>query len=214
MTYPPLPGLASGASLKTIVLERRMMMPDGSEVKNTPETVKIAYKSIGEISFPSGQVIVSDLYGISETSPQAKPVPAGSHSFEIIIATPSVGDHRVAFAVLRLSKEPTIAFVSADRAGEDPAPQGECAAVGVDSATICIVDASLSQTDWAMEPDQDNSVDEALDAALACVWKPVPKQPAVAACCSGMGDGVYAVIWGLDAKNRPTCLVVDFEIVE
>jgi hypothetical protein len=214
MSYPPLPGLLPGSTLNTQLRDQRVMLPDGTFLEQKVEQVALAYLPVGELTFPSGQVIVSDLYGFGDTPPQARPVPSGSHPFEIITTKPKGERARAAFAVLRLSREPTISFVSADRVGDVPAPRGECAGVGVDAGAICLGDASLKQSDWAIDPRQDDAVDAALSARLACVWKPVPTHAAIAACTSGMGDGVYAVTWGRDARNRLTCLLIDFEIVE
>jgi hypothetical protein len=36
----------------------------------------------------------------------------------------------------------------------------------------------------------------------------------VAIFSSGWGDGMYSTYWGLDAGDRPVCLVTDFQVVD
>lgn len=215
MHYPPLPGLSAGGLHKTAAQRVRMIDTDGEHVGLPIEDVRIGYELIGAIALPSGRIVVADMYGVNDTPPQLRSVAPGSYDCQVLTATFPDASKRIAMAVLRLTKTPVVKFVSALREGEEPTNEpGGCAAVGIDSWVVCVGDAQLSGTSWATDPRQNDALDKRISNQLACIHTPPerPDLPFLLSRC-GHGDGCYAVMWGLDARGKVACLLVDSDLV-
>lgn len=217
MEYPPLPGLEDGCRLKTAWSRGIGIRTDGTPYAPPAELVDLRYVSVGHIAVPSGKLVVADMHGVKGTSPHKRSVPAGTYGCEIVQARFASGDTRTAVAIVRVSGERPVSLVSAWREDDDEsnAKPGECAAIGVDSATICICDSTVEQTTWATDPVQDDAIDSRLSATGAVIHAP-SERPDLRFLLSttGWGDGSYVILWGLDRGGRIACLIVDFELVE
>ena len=136
-------------------------------------------------------------------------VPPGTYPLTLaVVEWPA--DKRVAAAKLTIRDEPVAAWEMALRPGEDPATlrAGEAFTVGVDVATIALVDAVALDTMAARTEDDPDSYDVA-DADHPVELRDRASGANLIAFNTGWGDGGYPVWIGRTTSGAVACFVVD-----
>jgi hypothetical protein len=161
-----------------------------------------------------------------ETEPFLRTVPAGTYQVELAIARVAPDDERCAAARLVISDRPTVRWEPAVIEGAPPLRPDQLPIYGVDAGVGSFMDAACRDTlRAAMDPSRietsyyDDVLHKELDKKRPTVdWTlhvPDPARPHnVAIFSSGWGDGMYATYVGLDAGDRVTCFMTDFQIVD
>jgi hypothetical protein len=174
----------------------------------------------GSLLLPTGRIVACDPSVISgEEEAFVRTVPPGSYPVALVIAS-DAAPARVAAAIIRFGDAAPVSWERARTAeDEDLAMTG----YGVDSATGCFLDSSalaIVSTDLEPSGEWERLIDEALEASPDDDWFsadiPVSQSPPTNAIVfsSGLGDGLYASWFGLDAAGNAACLLTDFEVVD
>jgi hypothetical protein len=172
--------------------------------------------SAGQISFPSGRVVVADALAsdFDRELPLDRAVPRGPHDVFFGVAAQSPSDTLVVAAWVRFSKRAVRTWVPAFSEGYEP-DDTYIPGFGVDSGTACIADLEQARsvcTEAAGERLLHGFVDGYEPGIREALFHP-DTPDSFFACSSGLGDGFYSAFWGLDVEGAPTYLVVDFDLL-
>lgn len=184
-------------------------------------------RQIGELSLPSGRVVVGDPLVDLTAAPLSQRVPPGHYPVVLAIARfhdANGTDERIACAMIRISGERPIRWALAVPEDQDPAElkEGEIFGYGVDSGTGCFASAeSAAALTERTATDEDYYGEIARTAEQVYIstrdWASVVPDARTTAnvvtFSSGLGDGFYASYWGYDERDQPVCLITDFGIV-
>ena len=200
------------------------LFEEGREIATGVGRVTLRLRDAGELLVTSGRVVACDPLTAPETEPFTRVVPPGPHRVTLSVAHFEDGDQRVAAAMLRLGGERPTRWELAMLAGEELAElaEGEVFGYGVDSGTGCFMDEEAAQALLRkMDEDEEYYEDVIDEMGKAYVhtwsWANIELGDAGAnlvAFSTGVGDGLYASYFGLDAEGRPVSLVTDFSLFE
>lgn len=181
---------------------------------------------VGDLAVPTGRIVACDMLVFPETRPFVRTVTPGTYQVELAIARVSDSDERCAAARLVINDRPTVRWEPALIDGDPPLGPGRVPIYGVDTGLGSFMDVACRDTLLvAMAPARikvsyyDDLLYKELDRKRPTVdWTlhvPDPASPHnVAIFSSGWGDGGYVTHVGLDADDRVTCFMTDFQIVE
>ena len=200
------------------------LFEDGREIATGIGRVTLRLRDAGHLLVTSGRVVACDPFTSPETEPFTRVAPTGRHAVVLSVAHFEDGDQRVAGAMLRLGDGQPARWEMALLAAEELAElaEGEMFGYGVDSGTGCFMDEEAAQA-LARKMDEDESYsDELIDEMEKTYvhtwsWANVGLGDGGAnlvAFSTGVGDGLYASYFGLDAEGRPVSLVTDFSLFE
>ena len=187
----------------------------GSSGSELPQD-EVRRLELGDLVLPSGRIIVSDPTPGLIGEPLERRVGPGSYPVLVFAI-----EHWNAFAVLRFSNAGVTRWEFARSEREE---LGYSLGCSVDSGFAGFMDADtrvlverrheLAQGDpeyfgYVMDVLMDGFVDE-----QAGIHTPIEGDPRnVAAFASGLGDGLYPVLWGLDDTGAPAVLLCDFQVI-
>jgi hypothetical protein len=185
--------------------------------------IALRHYPLGELMLPTGKVVACDPFVFPETPPFTLDLPPGSYPVIACVADfTSNGDHRVAYAILRLSTQEPVRWEMATRPEQDMSTLEEGYIFGypVDAGTGCFMDAEAATAlekklttggDYAETLIDEFYGDEDI-ARLNLVLDPETGVNSIFF-PSGWGDGFYASYWGYAADNTIACLVTDFGVL-
>ncbi len=186
-------------------------MVDGARYADLMGDLRTVHvRQVGDITFPSGQVLVSDAFVADFESDPAleRTVPAGPHA--VFVSEASFGELTdIITAWVRFSDHKIKTWTPAFYEGYEP-DDTYLPGFGVDSGTACIADRGS-----AASVNHHGAVERAA-AALHSEHHPSPRAiihpdcENFFLCHSGIGDGFYTPYWGLDDSGEPVILMVDF----
>lgn len=197
---------------------------DGARFESSMGSGTLSTREIADLQVTSGVLLAADALISSTGIGFVKRFARGRYPVILSIARfdGEERDERVAFAMVQLRPEPPESWEMALALGQDPADLADDEIYGypVDSGTGCFMDLD-AQRAWRRMSDA--AAQELSDAILAelerhdvvsWTWADMLFDPAKGAnqvsFSSGLGDGVYASYWGLDADGEVVSLVTDF----
>ncbi len=193
---------------------------NATAVGTTPGAWTLRRHDSGSLLLPTGRIVACDPSVISgEEEAFVRTVPPGAYPVSLVIASDSE-QACVAAAIVRFADSAPVSWERARTAEDEDL---EMTGYGVDSATGCFLDSSaLAIVSTELEPSGqwERLIDQALEAAPDDDWFSgdihVSQSPPTNAIVfsSGMGDGLYASWFGLDAAGNAVCLLTDFEVVD
>ena len=187
------------------------------------EEITLRHRALGELVLPSGKVVACDPFVFPEIISFALQVPPGSYPVIACVADFSnSGDHRVAYAILRLSAQEPVRGEMATTPGQDTSTLEEGYIFGypVDAGIGCFMDAETGaalEQKLAIDADYPQTLIPELFGGDDIPWLNLVLDPDTGAniiiFASGWGDGFYASYWGYAADNTIACLVTDFGVL-
>ena len=196
-----------------------------TDIQSPNGTFYLQTKSLGEVNFPTGQVVVSDPFVMWKQPPFGQKIPRGKHPVQLCLASIK-GDQRIAASILKLRDDKPSRWEMAFTAEQKikKLEPDEIVGFGVDSGCAGIMDKTAaavlerrlgkdasstyyfkiinqmeitysSTRDWTIFDLKRNSLNFAVFS-------------------SGYGDGFYASYWGFNRKNQVVCLVTDFGVID
>jgi hypothetical protein len=198
------------------------LFEEGKEIDTEIGRVVLRVREAGGLTLSSGRVVACDPLGPPEVEPFARVAPAGTFPVALSVAHFEDGDRRVAGALVRFGPRAPASWEPALRPGESPdeLDEGEIFGYPVDSGTGCFMDAETARLVLSI-PDFDDFFDalsDELEETYENTWSWANVEVAaghnVVAFSTGVGDGMYASYFGLDAAGEVVCLVTDFSLFE
>ncbi|GAA4631436.1 DUF4241 domain-containing protein [Actinoallomurus vinaceus] len=198
---------------------------DGRSYRDTGTTIvgdpydflqKITVEYLGELSMPSGRVLVCDPMLVGSDLPAlAEHIEPGRHPVSVARLTTAMADHpegtwsEIAAMRIVVRDTPAVAWEPALLEGqEDPEV---LYGYPVDTGLACFVDMGAN-TAFAQQDDPWENLTEVSrgwDVVPAVVTDPATGH-AIAVTHSGAGDGLYPTWIGRDADDEVTCVVTTF----
>lgn len=198
------------------------LFEDGREIDTEIGRVTLRLRGVGELLVTTGRVVACDPLTEPEREPFTRVVPAGRHSVVLSVAHFEDGDQRVAAAMVRFGDERPARWEMALLAEQELAEldEGEVFGYGVDSGTGCFMDEEAARgllRKMDEEEDYYEEVIDELDKTYVHTWSWASMEMSdsganLVAFSTGVGDGLYASYFGLDAEGRPVSLVTDFSL--
>lgn len=207
--------------------------PDYHHESDSPWQLRVA--DVGTITISSGKIEACDpFFTLSED--YVFPFPNGTFPVKVTVADASEkqdwSHEREAYLSIIVRDEPAVAYRLARPVGvgeADPLPIEGFWGVGVDSATVGLVDADAAQIcveqDEALDfiwPDDDKAVgwwdfiDDSDHYEVAMANIPIPgcaDGASIVISHSGWGDGHYPVVYSYNAADELVACHVDFKVV-
>ncbi|HEY0152344.1 MAG TPA: DUF4241 domain-containing protein [Longimicrobium sp.] len=196
--------------------EGTLDLPDGTRVT-------LSLHPLGDLVLPTGQIVASDPF-IADDPPYTRGVAPGRYPVLVNVALINT-DSRVAYAILRFSRQRPVQWEMARYPKHDPATPGEneFSGYGVDSGAGCFIDAGAVRIlveRTAADGGENQDLTQRMAETYVDTWSWVnyvldPDTGAnVIAFSAGWGDGVYPSFWGLDETGAPVCLLTDFRVFQ
>ena len=204
---------------------------DKNEFTGTP----LKFLSLGEVSLPTGQIIVCDpLAHFYNSLPLDRKVKPGKYPIIVCIAKTEDSGDRYAIVKLEFSKEKASEFHLATTEGQDVKElkhDDEFFGFPVDAGLGCFMDTETRKFYNEFDDNfmKQNPAGNLYDDLLADEFKKnadlnnptdigdwlnfsLPNKPElnIVMFHSGFGDGVYPSYWGLTTKGEICSLIVDF----
>ena len=214
---------------------------DGTSFTNWLGDITIERRYVGDVTFPTGEVVAFDPYYPLETDlPFSEVVPSGRYPLVLCVAhfkqSPIRWNHdrteswknpdqRVAAAILEISPQVPVRWEMATTSEQDMGvlEEGEVFGYSVDSGTGSLMDIAAKAILQRQYEEDDyrysDYLDETMDENWVPSWSwaiPVVEQASGLNCAifiSGLGDGTYASYWGYDEVGSVICLMTDFGIL-
>lgn len=200
------------------------LFAEGREIETEIGRVVLRLRAAGELTVTSGRVVACDPLVLHETQPFTRAVPAGTFPVTLSVAHFEDGDRRVAGAMLRFREGEAASWELALHPGEDASELGEGEIYGypVDSGTGCFMDDETARlvNEHMDEEEFADALDDEMERTYEDTWAWAniefdPDSGAnIVAFSTGVGDGLYASFFGLDAAGEVVCLVTDFSLFE
>jgi hypothetical protein len=174
--------------------------------------------SAGVLLLPTGEIVACDPLGDSFRKPFVITVSPGRYPVTLYVSVP---DNRIAMAMLRLNKTPTVSWEVALTPGNDDAQM--ISGYPVDSGTGCFMDARAARALNRKMKDNENYFERIISEMSGDRFSRFPftnmmlthKVPSnMIAFGTGVGDGLYASYFGRDEQGGVTCLVSDFQLLD
>lgn len=175
----------------------------------------LVVQPVGPLHVSTGRLVCCDpLTGLDSSALIERQVPIGQFPFEVWQADLGGWGMRPAFAVLRVAEAVPVRWE-------------EAGSFSVDTGLACIGDAWTIEraavadaAHVAADPERNGEgrllpLLEASDTAAGVLLSlPETGTGNLAICTSGIGDGVFDVVWGLGEDGTPALLLVDFAVIE
>lgn len=200
------------------------LFDDGREIETEIGRVVLRPRPAGELTLTSGRVVACDPLVYPETQPFTRAAPVGTFPVTLSVAHFEDGDRRVAGALLRFAGREAVRWELALHPGEDASELGEGEIFGypADSGTGCFMDEETARlvTDHMDGEEFADALDAEMERTYEDTWSwaNVEFDPDagsnIVAFSTGVGDGLYASYFGLDASGEVVCLVTDFSLFE
>ncbi len=204
---------------------------DGLTVESVFGHTTLRHQRAGDLIVTSGSIVACDPKWIEESTiwPFMTRLALGQYPIILSIAHLARGDHRVAYAILRLGEQVPVRWDVAmfpkeakEAAGGGLEDSEEIIGYPVDSGKGCFMDVDAARV-WTQKintiADYDQRIDDEMDKTGVDTygWANISLEPdSVAnliAFSTGVGDGTYASFFGYDADDSIVCLVTDFALL-
>lgn len=201
-----------------------VLFVEGKEIETEIGPVVLRRRAAGELTLTSGRVVACDPLTLADAEPFTRAAPIGTFPVTLSVAHFEDGDRRVAGVLVRFADRGVARWEMAVHSGEEPSElsEGEIFGYPADSGTGCFMDDETASL-VAEHMDEDEFAD-ALGAELERTyedtwsWANVEFDPDaganVVAFSTGVGEGLYASYFGLDAAGEVVCIVTDFSLFE
>ena len=194
---------------------------------------------MGEIDMPTGELVIADplayLYQEKYAQPLNRKFPAGSYPVELAICHSDIAGKRIAAARLKVKEQRVVRYETVMPKGKTIEQLNEPGAwffLGVDAGMAAFCDASVAiqyrefLSRWHGEHPESNHYDDYFADILAASYSQFPDMQReggdfiewavpetgkrIAMFSSGLGDGLYTGLWGLDEQDEVCEVVIPF----
>ena len=178
------------------------------------ESDRISLDTIGEVDFPTGQVIIADplCYLHSEENRKIldRTIPIGKYEVELAILNSKTISKRVIGARLKIKNDKIIRYEQTQNKSSN------LNGFGVDAGLASFCDASVAEEYTKFYSNNDYFI-KLLQGKQFIHWELPGTNHKIAMFETGFGDGYYMSLYGLNEKNEVCELVIPFinpEIVD
>ena len=185
----------------------------------------IPQQDIGTLFLPTGSIVATDPFCLSETEAFQKRVPPGN--YKVVLHIHHIGDDSiVAFSEIRFSENFAVSFElaltkqQAMQHSTTPLTDTEYFGYGVDSGTGSFMDKSTCRmletiTDDSFFTQMDKIMYKSYIDTYSTVNLSLPNSNHnLVAFSSGYGDGFFPSFWGYDEKGILCNLITDFFTID
>ena len=171
------------------------------------ESNRISLYSIGEVDFPTGQVIIADplCYLHSEENRKIldRTIPIGKYEVELAILNSKTISKRVAGARLKIKNDKIIRYEQTQN------KSSSFNGFGVDAGLASFCDASVAEEYTKFYSNNDYFI-KLLQGKQFIHWEIPGTNHKIAMFETGFGDGYYMSLYGLNEKDEVCELVIPF----
>lgn len=155
------------------------------------------------LQLPAGSGALAVLDPAAVKSWRAFDRPVGAGQFRVMLSVARSGDkERLAAVVIHVGRPPTAKWTVAHYQGQKkPKSPDQLPRVTVTSGWLVLIDAGRGVPGPIAVP-----------AATGIAPVEIPLTDGRRALALPCGNGEYAAYWGVDASDKPVCLVVDFDV--
>ena len=171
------------------------------------ESDRISLDTIGEVDFPTGQVIIADplCYLHSEDGRKIldRTIPIGKYEVELAILNSKTISKRVAGASLKIKNDKIIRYEQTQN------KSSKLNGFGVDAGLASFCDASVAEEYTKFYSNNDYFI-KLLQGKQFIHWEIPGTNHKIAMFETGFGDGYYMSLYGLNEKDEVCELVIPF----
>ena len=171
------------------------------------ESDRISLHTIGEVDFPTGQVIIADplCYLHSEENRKIldRTIPIGKYEVELAILNSKTISKRVAGARLKIKNDKIIRYEQTQNKSSN------LNGFGVDAGLASFCDASVAEEYTKFYSNNDYFI-KLLQGKQFIHWELPGTNHKIAMFETGFGDGYYMSLYGLNEKDEVCELVIPF----
>ena len=171
------------------------------------ESNRISLHTIGEVDFPTGQVIIADplCYLHSEENRKIlnRTIPIGKYEVELAILNSKTISKRVAGARLKIKNDKIIRYEQTQN------KSSKLNGFGVDAGLASFCDASVAEEYTKFYSNNDYFI-KLLQGKQFIHWELPGTNHKIAMFETGFGDGYYMSLYGLNEKDEVCELVIPF----
>ena len=171
------------------------------------ESDRISLDTIGEVDFPTGQVIIADplCYLHSEENRKIlnRTIPIGKYEVELAILNSKTISKRVAGARLKIKNDKIIRYEQTQNKSSN------LNGFGVDAGLASFCDASVAEEYTKFYSNNDYFI-KLLQGKQFIHWELPGTNHKIAMFETGFGDGYYMSLYGLNEKDEVCELVIPF----
>ena len=171
------------------------------------ESDRISLHTIGEVDFPTGQVIIADplCYLHSEENRKIldRTIPIGKYEVELAILNSKTISKRVAGASLKIKNDKIIRYEQTQN------KSSKLNGFGVDAGLASFCDASVAEEYTKFYSNNDYFI-KLLQGKQFIDWEIPGTNHKIAMFETGFGDGYYMSLYGLNEKDEVCELVIPF----
>ena len=171
------------------------------------ESDRISLHTIGEVDFPTGQVIIADplFYLHSEENRKIldRTIPIGKYEVELAILNSKTISKRVAGARLKIKNDKIIRYEQTQNKSSN------LNGFGVDAGLASFCDASVAEEYTKFYSNNDYFI-KLLQGKQFIDWEIPGTNHKIAMFETGFGDGYYMSLYGLNEKDEVCELVIPF----
>ena len=171
------------------------------------ESDKISLHTIGEVDFPTGQIIIADplCYLHSEENRKIldRTIPIGKYEVELAILNSKTISKRVAGARLKIKNDKIIRYEQTQN------KSSKLNGFGVDAGLASFCDATVAEEYTKFYSNNDYFI-KLLQGKQFIDWEIPGTNHKIAMFETGFGDGYYMSLYGLNEKDEVCELVIPF----
>ena len=171
------------------------------------ESDRISLHTVGEVDFPTGQVIIADplCYLHSEENRKIldRTIPIGKYEVELAILNSKTISKRVAGASLKIKNDKIIRYEQTQN------KSSKLNGFGVDAGLASFCDASVAEEYTKFYSNNDYFI-KLLQGKQFIDWEIPGTNHKIAMFETGFGDGYYMSLYGLNEKDEVCELVIPF----
>ena len=171
------------------------------------ESDRISLHTIGEVDFPTGQVIIADplFYLHSEENRKIldRTIPIGKYEVELAILNSKTISKRVAGARLKIKNDKIIRYEQTQN------KSSKLNGFGVDAGLASFCDVTVAEEYTKFYSNNDYFI-KLLQGKQFIHWELPGTNHKIAMFETGFGDGYYMSLWGLNEKDEICELVIPF----
>lgn len=171
-----------------------------------------------KLLLPTGELVTCgpEMFACDQSSPLVRKVAPGSYPTCAVAARLPDGTCIPALMALQLAAAQAESFAPAHTHESLQHCSGrEVPGISVDLGVVMIADAALDKACRDLDDPPDLRRHEAVRSGNisegAIAGAPIAN---FVACPTGLGDGLYPIIWGLDSNRQPACLLIDFDVID
>ena len=171
------------------------------------ESNRISLHTIGEVDFPTGQIIIADplcyLYSEENRKILDRTIPIGKYEVELAILNSKTISKRVVGARLKIKNDKIIRYEQTQNKSSN------LNGFGVDAGLASFCDASVAEEYTKFYSNNDYFI-KLLQGKQFIDWEIPGTNHKIAMFETGFGDGYYMSLYGLNEKDEVCELVIPF----